>query len=149
MLNFLVYSSDDQMAFSRALNNAFTPEAKVTYKKIVELYDPKIVISSSWADNFSEYHFRFMFSKLNMKLNLAEEYMTKRELDNGNTRYTQIKDYLERHPHINRFFILDDTGSGESLLTTDLEPYTIFCDRPDEKGLCEKHLEQIKTILEK
>ena len=66
----------------------------------------------------------------------------------------EIKLYLSRHPEIDHFCIIDDDDMGpkNSDLKT-LKDYLVvtlnYSDNPEEEGLLESHLDQIKDILKK
>ena len=145
--NYLVYDRVSRGKFIDSCLEAFTPQAKSVYKKLCEEYNPKIVVSSSWANSFAENHFTYMFRVMELPLNLHEDWMTRRQLDNANNRYTQILDWLQRHPEVTDYLILDDTESGESLVNSALAKNTVFA--KVGVGLVEEDYNLIKKILER
>lgn len=146
MQAYFVYDHpNSSFKFEKSVKKLFTPAAMAVYNSLVKEYNPKVVISSSWANTFLDRHLSVMFRKNGLSLDLHDEFMTKRDLDNANTRYAQIKDFLDRHPDIDSFVILDDEESGWSLVGSDLEERTVFAQIG--VGLVESDLDKIRSIL--
>lgn len=107
----------------------FCERAAILWNKLCETRDFQVVISSSWRIRDSGPHyFEDLFETNNLKINLHEDWRTKSLAANNSyayyhsyevecTRAAEINEWILRHNEIKNFIILDDSDSGETLIS--------------------------------
>lgn len=91
------------------------PNSIVMLNKLHEIYPYELVISSSWADDWlhKKQHIEGVLCINNLQYTFHNEWKTPR--DKFHTRHEQIGHWLKKNPNVDKYIILDDHSSGDSL----------------------------------
>ena len=105
--------------------------------KIVEEYNPIIILSSYWRTRYSIDEINKMFKNKGFIGTISDK--TDEQGEEHSERWNQIKRYIKKHK-IKNFIILDDEKISEDEVSPN------FIKTNSYKGLRKKHLRQIKNI---
>lgn len=111
-------------------------------------FEPRYVISSSWASHLNLEEMQKMLKRCGLKfvaLNLCEHWRTTR--NETSSRLSEIEAWLEveEWEHDRAYVIIEDHVSGAALSGTWLEGRTVFCDA--RVGFIEAKLVAARQIL--
>lgn len=125
-----VLNSKNYECSDRYIRDALDPLAVARLNKITDATNAKIVISSSWRVAFE-------FDKETLFYLLKEEGVTGEMIDitpifTSYLRWTEIRDWLDDHPDVEKFVILDDID-----YMGDLQSHLILTTMMD--GLLDNH----------
>jgi len=147
-------STEDMMEYlkrtgkkSAGLYDEVEPRALKLFKEIVDKTGAEIVVSSSWRYGWTHKHLE-LGGELIIKLKEELEKVGLKILDttpilHGVHRGDEIRDWLERHPEVESFIILDDDSDMCEFTNTNLVKTT------NSRGLREEHVIKAIDILNK
>jgi len=113
--------------------------------KIIELTKAKIVISSSWRKFFNIHQLREQFKEAGFIGEILDTTPILKGLNGGNwtPRGVEIQTYLDNHPEITNYVIIDDEISDmKHLVNKCVETDGIY-----SNGLEERHIVNVLNIL--
>jgi hypothetical protein len=114
-------------------------------RKLNNLVDFEVVVSSSWNRLFSLDTIKKLFELNGLSdLKFHEHWYTPR-VSIGGRRTAEIEEWLEDHPEVVNYVIVDDVHSGSCLKTYKSPARVVWAD-PDT-GLSEANYTQIYNIL--
>lgn len=121
------------------ISNSINPKKITLLKELVDETGSNIVVTSAWRLSKNFQILKNVFQIHDLKI------QDKTELIRGK-RGEEIKLYLQKHPNIDNFVILDDEifEDYDDYLLKHLVKTSFYID-----GLTEEHIEQAKIILNK
>lgn len=126
----------------------FDKQAKTNLKTLAEEFSPQFVISSSWAAYLSRGQVRELLNRTGLGFvdsRLAKRWRTFEV--HGTSRATEIINWLKKAPQgqSRPFVVLDDTGSGHSLPSSELGGRSVLCQQ--WHGFLSEELSKAQAIL--
>ena len=110
----------------------FDPIAVTMLNDLHKQFNFHIVVSSSWAEIYTDRRdFEAIFSINGLNIPMHEDWKTPRKEYPVDTRADQIFNWLQEHPDVNKYIVLDDrcSGSGNFALLDNV----FLCD--DDNGM--------------
>lgn len=128
--------------------NVFHPTARANLRTLNDEFEPRFVISSSWATYLSREHMCEIFTRCGLEFVAAALHPDWRSaVDVGAFRVTDISRWIQQHEHARPFayVILDDVSSGQTLYKSPLQSRTVFCS--EWQGFIGSRLTEAQIIL--
>lgn len=129
-------AGDETVDADEVWQQIFHPVARENLRILHEEFSPIYVISSSWTLHLNQQQLREAFQRTGIGFvadNLHQAPVTPRDEDSY--RLVEIDAWLDAYlgPTLSQansstYLIIDDVVSGQSLLGSDLEDRTVFCD---------------------
>lgn len=109
----------------------FSPEAVVVLNELIDEFEPRIVLTTSWLALFDRPQFEYVFRRCGLG-RVADNLDThwSAPTNRGESRLEAIMRWLQLHHGGEAFVVLDDVESGLSLVGSKLEGTgrVVFCD---------------------
>lgn len=119
----------------------FNPRAVKIIKRLVEEFNSKIVISSTWRYGLVK-ELKNELTKSELIKHLHKDWKTPVIHPSHNNRGNEIKAWLNIHPEVNKYVIIDD---DENILEEQKEN---FIKTDINEGMTEEHYYKAREILE-
>lgn len=142
-------AGDETVDAATVWQQIFHASARENLRQLHGEFQPRYVISSSWALHLSRDQMTETFRHTNLEFvaeNLHGFWSTPRD-DETSYRLTQIEAWLDTHALLSpvAYVIIDDHISGQSLVGSHLEDHVVLCEA--WAGFMYPQLKQAQSIL--